>query len=82
MRDHGRVGHRRSVAFAAVGEAVEVEVDDRGGEEGEHLAEDEAADDGVAKRLAEFGAVAVTQGQRDAADHRGERRHHDRAETF
>src|SRR5438045_2890587 len=45
-----------------LGEAVEVQVDDRGRVEGQDLAEDQAADDRDAERAAEFGADAAAQG--------------------
>ena len=39
-------------------QAVHVNVDDRRGEESEHLADDEAADDSDAQGAPEFGAYA------------------------
>jgi len=62
-------------------QAVEEEVDDRGGEEGEHLRDDEAADDGNAKRLAQFRAYAHADGQREAAEQSGHCCHHDGPEA-
>ena len=68
---------------SAEGEAhsVHIEIDDGRGVEGEHLAEDQAADDGDAEGFAEFGAHAVTECEGEAAEERGHCRHHDRAEA-
>ena len=52
-------------------DAVEDEVDDRRGEERQHLGDDEAADDGDAERTAELGAGAGAEGERQAAEQRG-----------
>src|SRR6185437_824956 len=62
-------------ARPAGADAIEVEVDHGGGEEREHLTDDEAADDGDAKRAAEFGTGAVAQRERQRAQHRGHRGH-------
>jgi len=48
-------------------EAVEVEVDDGSREEGEGLAEDQAADDRDAEGAAHFGAGAGSEGQWERA---------------
>ena len=45
---------------------LEQEIDDRRGVEGEGLRDDEAADDGDAEGLAQFGAGAHADGQRTA----------------
>src|SRR5262245_3715878 len=62
-------------------EAIEVEIDDRRGVEGEHLAHDEAAHDGDAERTAEFGAGAGADDERQSAKRRGHGGHEDGAET-
>src|SRR5260221_7623232 len=62
-------------------EAVEVEIDDRGGEERQELAHDEAADDGDTERTAEFGARAVAERERKRAEQRSHGGHEDRTET-
>ena len=49
-------------------QAVEVEVDDRSGEERQELAHDEATDDGDTERAAEFGAGAVAERERKRAE--------------
>jgi hypothetical protein len=48
-------------------EGVEEEIDDWGGEEGECLRDDEAADDGDAEGAAQLGAGAGAEGERKAA---------------
>ena len=64
----GGGGMRRAAgndgALQAFLEAIEIEIDDRGGEEGKQLAENQAANDGDAERAAEFGADAGTHGKR------------------
>ena len=62
-------------------EAVEIEIDDRRGEEREHLADDQAADDGDAERAAQFGAGAGAERQGQAAEQRRHGGHHDGAEA-
>src|ERR1700730_9858369 len=62
-------------------QAVEVEVHDRRGEQREHLAEDEATDNGDAERPAELGARARAEGQGQRAEQSGHGGHHDGAET-
>jgi hypothetical protein len=64
-----------------VAEAVEGEIDDGGGEQGQGLRKDQAADDRDAERVAEFGAGAAAEHQREGAEHRREGGHHDRAEA-
>jgi len=44
-------------------QAVHVDVNNRGSEEREHLAENEAADDGDAQRAAQFGADTRSERQ-------------------
>jgi hypothetical protein len=60
---------------------VEEQIDHRRGVERQHLADDQAADDGDAERLAQFRADAGAQRQRQAAEQRGEGGHHDRPEA-
>ena len=65
--------HLRCVRDGSVPQAsrqpIEREVHDGSGEEGQGLAENQAADDRDAQRPAEFGARPATQGQRQAAQH-------------
>src|SRR6267142_7014476 len=61
-------------------EAVEVEIDDRSGEERQKLAHDEAADDGDTERAAEFGASAVAERERKRTEQRGHGGHEDGTE--
>ena len=42
----------------APAKAVELQIDDRRGEQGERLADDQAADDAEAERMAELGAFS------------------------
>ena len=60
---------------------IEEEIDDRRGEEGQHLAHDQAADDGDAQRMAQLGADAGAQHQRQRAEQRRHGGHQDRAEA-
>src|SRR5215831_12608163 len=62
-------------------QAGEAQVDDRGGVEGQQLAEDQAADDGDAERAAELGAHAGSESQRHSAEERGHGGHDDGAEA-
>ena len=57
----------------------ESEVDHRRGVEREHLRNNEPADDRDAERLTQLRADPVSQRQRQRAEQRGHRRHHDRA---
>src|SRR3546814_11574318 len=50
------------------------------GIQGQHLAHDQAAHDGNAQRLAQLETFTYTQRQRQCAQQRGRRRHHDGAE--
>src|SRR5262249_22798676 len=59
------------------GETVEIEEDHRRGVEREQLAHREAADDGVAERLADFRAGARAEHERHSAQHRRHRGHED-----
>jgi len=65
----------------ALRQLVKVEIHDRGGEKSEHLRQDEAANDGDAQRLAQLGAHASSQGQRQTAQHRRHCSHQDGAEA-
>ena len=60
---------------------VHVKVDHRGGVEREHLADDEAADDGDAQGAAQLRSIALRDGNGDAAKHSGHGGHHDGPET-
>src|ERR1700749_2339873 len=62
-------------------ETVEVEKDDWRRVKRQRLADDQPADDGVAERLPDFGSGAGAEHQRNTAEERGHRRHHDRPET-
>ncbi len=61
-------------------QAVEFEVDHRGGVERERLADDQSSGDGDAQRLAQLGAVAGDEGQRQSRAQRGQRGHEDGAQ--
>ena len=62
-------------------QAVEHQIDHRRGEQRQHLADDQAADDGDAQRPAQFRAGAVAQHQRQRAEQRRHRGHQDRPEA-
>ena len=62
-------------------EPVEREIDHRRRVERQQLAQQQAADDGNAERKAQLGAGAAFDRQRQRAEQRGQRRHHDRAEA-
>src|SRR5262249_19707809 len=62
-------------------EAVEVYVDDRRDVERKQLREDQSADHRDAERLAQFGAGAVAERDRQRPEDRRECRHHDRPEA-
>src|SRR5258708_28106013 len=74
-------GRAAAPAGEPMREAVEIEVDDRRGVEGEPLRHEQAADNGDAERAAQLGAGALADGERQAAADRGEGRHHDRPEA-
>ena len=59
----------------------EGQIDDRGGVEGQHLGNKQAAHDGDGQGLAKFGAGAHAQGQRHGAAKGGHGGHHDGPET-
>ena len=73
---------RPAVAVAvAPTEAVEIDVDHRRRIERQDLADDQAADDRDAERLAQLRAVAEAERQRQRAQHRRHGRHQDRPEA-
>src|SRR6185369_13113376 len=76
----GQFRGRFSPARTPQAEAVEVKVDNRGGVQRQHLAENQAADDGDAKWAAEFKAFARAEGERQAAEQGRHGRHRDGAE--
>src|SRR6266404_319267 len=63
----------------AIAQPREREIDHRRGEQCEHLADDEAADDGEAERVAQLRAGSRAEHQRQRAEQRRHRRHQDRA---
>ena len=77
----GSCGSAQSAALDSGLQAVEVEVDDGSREQGQRLAENQAANDGDAERAAHFGSGARARGQRQGAEQRGSGGHHDRAEA-
>jgi len=46
---------------------LEIEINDRRGKKRQHLADDQASDDGDSKRAAQLGARARAEGQRQGA---------------
>ena len=62
-------------------EAVHVDVDDGRGEEREHLADDEATDDGDAEGAAKLGADAGAESERQSAEEGGHGSHQNGAEA-
>src|SRR5947208_11985444 len=62
------VGLAREIARQAAAEPGKRKVDHRGGEEGQHLADDEPADDGDAERVAQLRAGAGAEHQRQRAE--------------
>src|SRR5439155_21808477 len=81
LSSRSRLRSRKRMRALLAREAVEGDVDDRRGEEGEHLREEQAAHDGDAEGLPQLGAGAVADGQRDAAKQGGESGHEDRPEA-
>src|SRR5512147_8917 len=69
---------RRAQAREIEPAAVEVDVNHGRRIEGEHLAHDQAADNGDAERTPELRTHACSQRQRQAAEQRRKSRHHDR----
>src|SRR5579862_358030 len=62
-------------------EAIEIEINHRGGVESQHLADDETADDGDAERPAQFGTRSSAESKRKRAEERGHGGHQDGPET-
>src|SRR5580698_7852142 len=62
-------------------DTVEEEIDNRSGEEREHLRDEQTADDGDAERGAELRAGAAAECERNSAEERGHRGHHDGTEA-
>ena len=80
--DHGLFGaHLKVARLHALGQPVEVEIDHRGGKEGEHLRKDESAHDADTERHAKFGAHAAAECQGKSAKERRQCGHHDRPEA-
>src|ERR1051326_6319620 len=72
-------GHRIPHVYAPpqpLRELVEPQIDDRRRVQRQQLADQQAADDGHAERVAQLGAGGAAEGQRQAARKRGERRPH------
>jgi len=69
------------VKLEAAAKPVKSEVDDRGGIEGQQLAENQAANDGDAEWTAQLGTDAGSERKRQTAEQRGHRGHHDGPET-
>src|SRR6266496_4872963 len=63
--------------FATLPELIEGQIDDRRGIKSEHLRNNQAADDSNAERLSQFAANAHADGERQCAEERGHRCHHD-----
>ena len=61
---------------------VQRQINDRGGVEGEDLADQQPAHDGDAQGLAQLGAVARAQGQRHGAQHGGKGGHENGAQAL
>ena len=62
-------------------DALEEQIDHRRGEQRQHLADRETADDRQAERMAQLRADAGAQHQRQRAEHRRHRRHQDRPQA-
>src|SRR4051794_25184793 len=75
------VGLAREIARQAAAEPGKRKVDHRGGEERQHLADDEPADDGDAERVAQLRAGAGAEHQRQRAEQRRRRGHQDRPQA-
>src|SRR5262249_57232114 len=71
----------RLVALEPDLHSVEIEINDRRGVERQELAQREAADHGVAERLAQLRSRAVTERERKPGGYTGRRRHPERAEA-
>ena len=61
-------GAAREGGLANAGlETIEIEVNDGSGEEGQELADDQAADNGDTEGATQFGAYTLAKGQRESA---------------
>src|SRR6516164_4743825 len=72
----------RQLPVRSSDQAIEIQEDDGGGIERQELAQRQPADDGVAERLADFGAGSSAEHERHGAEHRRHRRHENRPETL
>src|SRR5690606_22080711 len=63
-------------------QAIEEQVDHGRAVQGQHLAEQQAANNGQAQRLAHFGAFGSAQQQRQGAEYCGQRGHQNGPETL
>ena len=77
---HG-AGAPAASARNSAAEPVEIDVDHRRGEQRQQLADQQAADDGDAERMAQLRARAAAEHQRQRAEQRRHRRHQDGAEA-
>ena len=68
-------------AFPPHAQAVKVEINDGRGVESQHLAEDQATDNGNAQWPSEFGTRSSAKRERHRAEHRGHCSHQDRTEA-
>src|SRR4029077_3443145 len=76
----GRSDNVRRPRLSTLPELIESQVNHRCGVKREDLRNNQATNDGNAERFAEFAADAHPDGERQRAEHRGHRRHHDRPE--
>ena len=72
----------RARTMNALAQPVQQHVDGGGGEQGHELAGEQAADDGHAQGLAQFGPLAKDNGQRQRAQAGGQRGHEDGAQAL
>jgi hypothetical protein len=77
----GSLFHWPASAGEPVLELTEIDIDHRRREQRQGLADDQAADHGVAERLPNLGAGAGSQHERHAAEDGRHRGHHDRTEA-
>ena len=71
----------RTHAFDPEPEPIQIQIDDRRRVQRQHLADHQAADDGDAERSAQLRAGAAAERQRQRAQQRRHRGHHDRPEA-
>jgi hypothetical protein len=81
LRPFGGANAIRHVAPQPRLQAIEIEIDDRCGVEGQELAQREPSNHGVTEWLTQFRAGAGAEREGDAGEHRRRRRHHDRPKT-